>query len=96
MKVLGIKYLKDLSISDVDKFEVTLDNNTKKDIDISIVWRPKQLIKSLFNVSIKDNFGNIDNMNDAFSMFCEELNKSKICQYKFDELLYDVKKKIKE
>ena len=99
MKVIDIKYLgTDNSKQNYcyDTFEVTLDNNIKDRIGVSTLWRPNNAIKSVFNTTINECVGSIDNMNDAYKMFCEELNKVHKSTFKFSELLADANNIIKK
>lgn len=85
MKVVSIKLIntKD-NHSNVDKFCVTFEDNSKKDIFVDIWYIPINRIKCKFLLAI--NGLKITNINDAYEMYVHEIAEV-CCPYKEEDIL---------
>ena len=76
--------------SEPDEFEVGYETEKEESfetIHIDIWYRPDKTIKNEFITSIKHFFGEVDNIEDAFEMYVEQITKNNLCPYTFEEIM---------
>lgn len=85
MKVVSIKLINtEVCHSNIDKFRVTFEDNSKKDIFVDIWYIPINRIKCKFLLAI--NGLKITNINDAYEMYVHEIAEV-CCPYKEEDIL---------
>ena len=94
MKIVSIKLLEHIvpncgsgtGFSEPDKFHITCDDGTERDVWIDIWCWPKNGIKKMFLEGIGEHFNGIKNIDEAWEMYVSEIaNKS--CPWSKKEIL---------
>lgn len=94
MKIKSIRYIKTLApegsggtgYSQPNYFEVELESGDQRRIEIDIWYIPAEMIRSKF-ISSLWQLGEIDNLEQAYEMYVDEIITNRLCPYNKNELI---------
>lgn len=94
MKIKSIKYIKTLipegsggtGYSQPNYFNVVLESGDKRRIKVDIWYIPVEMIRPEF-ISSLWQLGEIDNLEQAYEMYVDEIITNRLCPYNKNELM---------